>query len=123
LEDYTYVTAGLLSYAAWSKNSADRVTADKLVRDAWRRFYRPSGWVLTDRGVLPGQPGMAWLEDGALPSPSAWLIAASLQLAKGSGDTALKTRSLNALALGGYWLNTQAFTYASHVPLLAQLPR
>ena len=123
LEDYAYVTAGLLSYAAWSKNSADRVTAGKLVRDAWRRFYRQTGWVLTDHGVLPGQPNMAWLEDGALPSPSAWLIAATLQLAKGSGDTALKSRALDALALGGYWLNTQAFTYASYVPLLAQLPR
>ena len=123
LEDYAYVTAGLLRYAEWSKNTADRVTAGKLVRDAWRRFHRPAGWVLTDHAVLPGQPGMPWLEDEALPSPSAWLIAASLQLAKDSGDAVLKRSALDALAQGGHWLNTQAFNYASHVPLLVQLPR
>ncbi len=123
LEDYAYVTAGFLRYAAWSKNPADRAIASKLARTAWRRFYRPTGWVLTDHSVLPDRAGMAWTEDGALPSPSAWLIAASLQLAKESGDAALKRNALDALARGGFLVNTQAFNYASHVPLLTQLPR
>jgi len=123
LEDYAYVTAGLLRYTAWSKNTADRVTAGKLVRTAWRRFYRPTGWVLTDHSVLPNPVGRVWVEDGALPSPSAWLIAVSLQLANESGDAVLKRSALDALARGGYLVTTQAFNYAGHVPLLTQLPR
>ena len=123
LEDYAYLSAGLLRYAAWSKNTADRITAGKLVRTAWRRFYRPTGWVLTDHSMLPDRPGMVWIEDGALPSPSAWLIATSLQLAKQSGDAVLKRSALDALARGGHWVSTQAFNYASHIPLLTQLPR
>ncbi len=123
LEDYAYLTAGLLSYAAWSKNPADRATASQLARTAWQRFYRPTGWVLTDHSVLPDHNGEPWLADGALPSPSAWLIAVSLQLAKESGDAALKRNALDALARGGFLVGTQAFNFASHVPLLAQLAR
>ena len=120
LEDYAYVTAGLLRYATWSKNTADRVTAGKLARAAWRRFYRPAGWVLTDHSVLPDRAGIVWVEDGALPSPSAWLIAVSLQLAKESRDAVLKRSAQDALARGGYWVSTQAFNYASHVPLMTR---
>lgn len=118
LEDYAYVTQGLLSYAAWSKNAADQAVAGKLMRAAWRRFYRASGWVLTDHSVLPDLPQMAWVEDGALPSPSAWLIAASLRLAKESRDAILKRNTQEALARGEFWVDTQAFNYASHVPLM-----
>ena len=123
LEDYAYVIAGLLRYSAWSKNSTDRVTASTLARAAWQRFHRPSGWVLTDSSLLPDRLGAEWIEDGALPSPSAALIAASLQLANMSGDAALKRRALNALARGGHWANTQAFNFSSHIPLLKQLPK
>ncbi|MBI3774500.1 MAG: thioredoxin domain-containing protein [Gammaproteobacteria bacterium] len=123
LEDYAYVAAGLLRYATWSKKPVDTVTAGKLVRGAWQSFYRPSGWVLTDHSVLPDRVGEVWIEDGALPSPSAWLIAASLQVAKASGDAVLQRSALDALARGGYLVMTQAFNYASHVPLLVQLPR
>ena len=118
LEDYAYVTAGLLRYAAWSKSGADRMTAGKLARTAWRKFYRPTGWVLTDHSLLPERPANVWVEDGALPSPSAWLIGASLQLAKESHDPALKRSAQEALGRGGYLVNTQAFNYASHVPLM-----
>lgn len=118
LEDYAYVIQGLLSYAAWSKNVADQAIAGKLVRAAWRRFYHASGWVLTDHSVLPDLPQMAWVEDGALPSPSAWLIAASLRLAKESRDAVLKRNAQEALARGEFWVNTQAFNYASHIPLM-----
>lgn len=120
LEDYAYVITGLLHYAAWSKNTADRVTAGKLARTAWQRFYRSEGWVLTDRPLLPERAGKVWVEDNALPSPAAWLIGASLRLAKESRANELKRRAQDALARGGFWINTQAFDYASYVPLMAR---
>ena len=120
LEDYAYVVTGLLDYAAWSKNTADRITAGKLARTAWQRFYRPEGWVLTDRSLLPERSGKVWVEDNALPSPAAWLIAASLRLAKESRTNELKRRAQEALARGRFWINTQAFDYASYVPLMTR---
>jgi len=124
LEDYAYLTAGLLHYAARVNSKEDFTLARKLVKHAWQRFYHPSGWLMSDNLLLStGAAGVDLIEDGALPSASAVLIGASLQLAEKFNDAELKRRALDALARGQRIMPSKAFDYASHVPLAKQMRR
>jgi uncharacterized protein YyaL (SSP411 family) len=80
LEDYAYLVAGLLDYAeARGRPDAARL-AGSLARRAWRLFYSEKGWRREARPLLAGIRPEAVLADGATPSPSAVLLAATLRL-------------------------------------------
>lgn len=121
LEDYAYVTQGLLKHAARVNNKEDFALARQLVNKAWQRFDSASGWRMSDSTLLPGGAGTMWMEDGALPSPSALLLDASWQLAMKFNDAELRQRVLQVFARGQHHLPAQAFDFASHVPLAIQL--
>ncbi|MCB1852791.1 MAG: thioredoxin domain-containing protein [Gammaproteobacteria bacterium] len=111
LEDYVYVATGLRDWGKLNGSEADLVLAGQLAAEAWRRFYRPEGWQVTDKLLLPGIALERAINDGPLPSPAAMLIEFSIT----SGDPELMARVPQAV-FGGYPLaREQPIAYATQV--------
>lgn len=109
LDDYAYVTAGLLDYAtAFSKPGARRL-AGRLADQAWSRFYTGAGWWREERPLLATGTRQAAIPDTAQPSPAAVLIAVSLRI----GEPALVVKARQALALAVAPMQAQPFDHAS----------
>ncbi len=82
LSDYAYLVAGLVEYARLTNESGHYQSAAILANTAWQKFYLDGFW---RRGadlelLLPYTIYPVSLPDHALPSPSATLIEATLQL-------------------------------------------
>ena len=110
LEDYAYVSKGLLDWAEVSGQQQDRVLAQTMIQRAWQLFYGKQGWQRTDAMWLRYGRGDTLLSDGVMPAPSAVLIGASLKLNRNS-LTQQAIRALNAgdseIYLGPLWYATQ----------------
>jgi len=131
LEDYAYVTQGLLSWAKANENVHSRQGIDQLethmhsvkalLNTAWQRFYTENGWKLSEKLLIQYGSTETAIADSALPSPSGVLIDTTLRYANGfHRDKALSERGRGAmnnahdLLLGdGYW-------FASHISTIGQ---
>jgi len=111
LEDYAYVVTGLLDYAEAARNPSGRALASRLAHRAWKQFFSDKGWRREARPLLMTIKPESVLADGATPSPSAMLIAASLRL----GDVGLKTRALQALSWQSVAMTRDAFAFATQI--------
>jgi uncharacterized protein YyaL (SSP411 family) len=99
LDDHAFVVAGLLDYArVFRDDSAERL-ARGLARQAWRRFFSPAGWRREEKPLLATARPEPTLADGALPSASARLVAATLSLLQRRADPALAGSVAQALAM------------------------
>ena len=96
LDDYAYVAAGLADYAAAFADPDARALARDLAGQAWRRFFTPAGWRREERPLLATTRPLPALPDGALPSPSARLIAVTRGLGPPDLDAALARATLLA---------------------------
>ncbi len=83
VEDYAYLARALWDWGRYRNRNGDLALAVRLATQAWERFYGPGGWRGSDELGLPGQAEQPVLADGPLPSPSASLIALSLEMAAG----------------------------------------
>ncbi len=118
LEDYVYVARALLDWTEASGADADRKTAQRLVEQAWKRFY-DDGWRQSDSSPIPGIPTQPALQDSPLPSPSAELIQLSLRL--DATDKAPWHARLNQAMAQSYPLALeQPFAYGGSVMMLAR---
>ena len=117
LEDYAYVGAGLSAYAQRVQSVADRELANKVIRQAWQRFYTPRGWQLEQRPLLARPYYQRVVSDGATYSPAALLIQTSWR----SGDKALRSQALSALNGGFALLDQGSFWYASQISAMNAL--
>ena len=110
LEDYAYVSKGLLDWAEVSGQQQDRILAQTMIQRAWQLFYGKQGWQRTDAMWLRYGRGDTLLSDGVMPAPSAVLIGVSLKL-DGNSLTQQAIRALNAgdseIYLGPLWYATQ----------------
>lgn len=111
LEGYAYAASGLRAYARLSGKAADHALADKLVREAWRRFHSASGFLLAETTLLAAANRQAVIADGPAPSPSAELIKASLD----SRDKALRRSAFGALDFAAATVGRDPFMHASLV--------
>src|SRR3989338_2853617 len=118
LEDYAYVTQGLLEWARLTNSAADYDQAASVARAAWQRFYAARGWRLDERSLIQTGDAEAALADGPLPSPSAVLIEATLALAEKTGDAALAKQARAARELARSAVQRDRFWQASHGALL-----
>ena len=118
LEDYAFVSEGLVAFAAWSGRESDFVLARSVIDAAWQRFYGKQGWRLSETKLVAGREGDDAIVDGPLPSPSATLIAATLELAERRGEKALRNRALGALNSGHPQLAADPFWHATHVGVM-----
>jgi uncharacterized protein YyaL (SSP411 family) len=119
LEDYAYVTQGLLEWARLTDAGADYAQAIGVARAGWQRFYAARGWRLDERSLIQTGAAEAAIADGPLPSPSAVLIEATLALAEKTGDVALEKMAQAALEKGRSAVRQDAFWHATHATLLA----
>jgi uncharacterized protein YyaL (SSP411 family) len=77
LEDYAYVAAGLAAWAREGGGPGAARLAQRIAEAGWKRFYDGTGWRTAAASLLPDMPREPALADGALPSPSAVLMAVS----------------------------------------------
>jgi uncharacterized protein YyaL (SSP411 family) len=118
LEDYAYVGEALVAFGALSGREVDFALARHVIDDGWRRFYGKQGWRLSESALVAGRAGDDAVVDGPLPSPSATLIAATLELAERSSDNALRQRALGALNSGHAQLAADPFWHATHIAVM-----
>jgi uncharacterized protein YyaL (SSP411 family) len=117
LEDYAYVSAGLLAYARMAHSDPERELARKLVTTAWEKFHTARGWQLEQQPLLARPYYQRIVPDGATYSPAAVIIKTSWEL----GGKALRTLALGALNTGYPILDQSAFWYASQVSAMNSL--
>lgn len=120
LEDYAYVTQGLLEWARLTDSAADYAQATSVARVAWQRFYSARGWRLDERSLIQTGGAEAAIADGPLPSPSAVLIEATLTLAEKTGDAALARQARAARDRARTAVQRDRFWQASHGILLTE---
>jgi uncharacterized protein YyaL (SSP411 family) len=118
LEDYAFVAWGLARYGDLTADAADRALAVAVARAGWDRFFN-EGWLQQERPLLAGLGRELVVVDTHLPSPSAALILASLEL----GDAALAARAREALSLRERPPVDGAFGWATHVTAMQRAAR
>lgn len=109
LDGYAFAASGLRHYARLSGRPADHALADKLAREAWRRFHSARGFRLAATTLLAAENWQAAIADGAAPSPSAELIAISLD----SRDKGLRSRASSVLGSAAASAGDDVFMHAS----------
>jgi hypothetical protein len=86
-----------------------------LVRQGWQRFHGLGGWVTDDQPLIPGMAQKPALLEGALPAPSAVLMAVAAR----SGDPDLAQMAAEAAEPGRAKAQAEPFWYAGHLLALA----
>jgi len=122
LEDYAYVSRGLLDWASLSGKAGDYEMARSVVRQAWTRFYGEHGWNLSEPGFIPMESPVDVITDGPTPSPSAVVINVSLALAKALNDEDLRRQALSAANSGQQLVNSDPFWYVSQIQVIGIPP-
>jgi len=118
LEDYAYVTQGLLAWAVWQNRETDWQSLEAMVDQAWKKFYGKQGWKLSENSLLKYREAQTLVIDGPMPSPAATLIKTSLELAHHRNNKKLQVQALKALSAGHDTLSENTFWYASYVDAL-----
>ena len=122
LQDYAFVARGLLAYARGSGAAEDLAFARGIIDAAWARFRTAQGWRQSEDTLIPYGSAEAVIADGALPSSSAILLGATLELATRSNDAALHARAADVLWATSTAIGTSPFSYATHIGLLRKYP-
>jgi uncharacterized protein len=117
LEDYAYLVTGLLDYADATADTGARQLATRLLQQAWKQFFTDKGWRREARPLLATTQPEPVLPDGATPSPSAMLIAATLR----TDDAALIRKAQQALHWQSSHMSRDPFAYASQIRAYASL--
>lgn len=111
LAGYAFAASGLRYYARLSGRAADHALADKLAREAWRRFHSARGFRLAETTLLAAENWQVVIADGSAHSPSAELITASLD----SRDKGLRRNGSEALGFAATSIEHDLFTHTSLV--------
>ena len=115
LEDYAYVSTGLMAYARLVQSEADRDIARTLTTLAWGKFHTARGWQLEQKPLLARPYFQRLVPDGASYSPASLLIKTSWEL----GGKELRTHALGALNSGYKTLDQGAFWYATQIDAMS----
>lgn len=114
LEDYAYVSKGLLEWAEVSGQLQDQALAQKMIQQAWQLFYGKQGWQRTETMWLRYGVGDTLLPDGVMPAASAVLIDTSLRL----NDQSLAQQAMRALNVGDSEISLGPFWYATQIGVI-----
>jgi uncharacterized protein YyaL (SSP411 family) len=120
LQDYAYATEGLIALARTTRSAADYALLREILIDAWQRFHTERGWRSTSDPLIPMLPPSPAMSDGPTPSPSATILAVTLETAALLKDDRLREQAETAMGRSGPVLSEQPFFYASHVAVLAR---
>ena len=123
LQDYAYVARGVIAFARTFGGEPHWTIAREIVKGAWERFRTPDGWRLSDAPGLPYSGIESAIADGPMPSPSAVLLDATMEVADRFGDDALAARARAVLLADDAALRPGAFFHATRIlALLRWLP-
>lgn len=121
LEDYAYVAQGLLAWARLSQEKKDYEVVEKIINQAWKRFFTDKGWRLTETSLLANPPSEPMLPDGPIPSASAELLRTTLGLIKES--THFREQVRVAISVGQAQLLEDPYWFAGHARAVLQFQR
>jgi len=121
LEDFAYVSRGLLHWAQLSTNPDDLELAAQLARTGWKLFFVDNGWYRQAASLLAPPVGIELMEDGASPSPAAVLISASFSIATQLDDQQWLKLIRGAVNRGDNEIEASPFWFASHMLALQQV--
>lgn len=111
LEDYAYIAQGLFEFWQITARETDRALLNNILEQAWQRFYTPTGWQLAQDMLLRYGGSEAQIRDSALPSPSAVVMAVSLQY----DQSPYREKARQALLTGANDIEAQAFWHATQI--------
>ncbi len=114
LEDYAYVSKGLLDWSTVTNQQEDQNLARTMITQAWQRFYGKQGWQRTESMWLQYGSGETVLADRVMPAPSAVLMESSLRLS----DKALEKQTIRAMNVGDSELSLEPFWHATQIGVL-----
>lgn len=123
VEDYAYVGRGLVKWAQLTGLEKDWTTARQVLQQGWVRFYRGNGWFRTEQSLIDAEQPKPALADGSMPSPSAVMVSATLELLASEhaakDDQAivqqLRDRAARALKVEAAFLQANLFQYPGYV--------
>jgi len=121
LEDYAYVSQGIVS---WARASADKQawdTARKIALAGLQRFHNDSGWQLSEELVIPYETRELVLADNTMPSPSATLLGVLYSVASQQQDDKLRQQVLNYVDVDFSAISSSPLWYGSHIMLIHQV--
>ena len=119
LEDYAYVSAGLLAWAEYTGKEDDFLLAKRVMDRAWALFDGPKGWHHPEAySVLPAMGAVGLTGDGPTPSPAGVLAQASVNLAKKYTNPKLRARALAAIRRNSAALEGDPFWHATEIAVL-----
>ncbi len=118
LEDYAFVSSGLLSWAEFREDAEDYALVAAMVEQAWLRFHSTAGWRVSEQVMLASEPREPVLADTIMPSPSAVLIDTTLRLNRRIRSPALQRfDTREALSAKSSALTSTPFSYPSQLAL------
>ncbi len=123
LEDYAYTIRGLYDWWRINKSAATEKVLQKMIQQAWKRFFTRHGWLLAEDMLLRYGQADTVIADGPLPSPSAVLINVTLEFAKITHDKDLEKQALRALNSGRDEIMDDAFWFPTQIRTIAGLTR
>lgn len=118
LEDYAYVSRGI---ASWAKASANKQVWDMarvIALAGLQRFHNQNGWQLSEELLIPYNARELILPDSALPSASAALLGALLDIADQQQDRQLRQSILPYINVDLTEMTTTLLPYGSHILLM-----
>ena len=115
LQDYAYVARGMIAFAKAHGREEHWDIARAIVEGAWERYRTPDGWRLSDAPGLPYTGVEPAIADGPMPSPSAVLLDAAMEVADRFGDDALAARARAVLLADHAGLHPAAFFHATRI--------
>jgi uncharacterized protein YyaL (SSP411 family) len=118
LEDYAYVAQGLYAWASLTNKEADYQLLEKILKQAWIKFYGKRGWRLAEKSLIKTEGSQDVIADGVTPAPSALIAGLSLKVAARTKNEKLRNKALAALNSGHELVGRDPFWYASHVAAL-----
>jgi len=117
IADYAYVARGMLDWARLSGKDTDYQQTEKILQQGWQRFYQNNAWSYSDTSILPPADGEEILSEDTSASPSATLIATTIDLYNAGklSDKSLYKKALSALNRGEDSLRQNPFWYATQI--------
>ena len=121
LEDYAYVSDGILAWAKLSDDKKAWEISSKIALSGLKLFNNKNGWKLSEQIFIPYDARELVLSDSTMPSPSATLLKTLLMVARYNEDDKLKEEILKLADSDFEKLESSPFWYASHISLLSSM--
>jgi uncharacterized protein YyaL (SSP411 family) len=121
LEDYAYVSQGIVTWAMASGDKQAWDTARKIALAGLQRFHNDSGWQLSEKLDIPYDARELVLSDSTMPSPSASLLSVLYNIADHLQDNKLRQQVLTYVDVDLAETSLSPLWYGSHILLIHQV--